>query len=144
MIELIQKSWGWLGIEPATIIDQNKFGNIIFKDKRGKYWRICPEELLCVEIAHSEKEYNILLRNKDFTSDWNMTRLVDEAERKFGGPQPDGRCFCLKIPGVLGGAYNLSNIGTISISEIIKFSGDIAQQIKDLPNGSKIKFQFVD
>jgi hypothetical protein len=140
----LRAAWGWRGFEPSLVVDQNKFGNIIFLDTRGEYWRLCPEELSCVVIARTESEYLKLKADPEFISDWTMASLVEAAEGKFGGPQPAGRCFCLKMPGVLGGAYALQNIGTISISESIRFSGDIARQIKDLPDGAKITFKLSD
>ena len=39
LIEKISEAWGWTGIFPTEIIDENNFGNLIIKDKDGKYWR---------------------------------------------------------------------------------------------------------
>ena len=36
----IRNAWGWVGINPAEIIGQNDFGNLIIKTKDGKYWRL--------------------------------------------------------------------------------------------------------
>lgn len=141
--EDICKAWGWKGIESAEVVAVNKFGNVIFTDQAGKYWRICPEELECKVIADSAASYEQVLNDPEFRQDWEMTRLVDIAEAKYG-IQPVHRCFCLKMPGILGGAYELENIGTIRIGELIRFSGDVANQIKDLPPGSKIELKIVD
>src|SRR6185295_13674393 len=111
----------------------NKFGNVVFSDSEGNHWRICPEELECKRIAESSQAFERLTQEQDFVKDWEMSRLVATAEAKFGAQPPD-RCFCLKIPGVLGGEYDISNIGTISIGELVRFSGDAARQIKDLPS----------
>jgi len=54
------------------------------------------------------------------------------------------RCYCLKIPSVLGGAYAIHNIGTIYRAELIAASGHIAEQIKDLPDGSKLRLKISD
>ena len=40
LAEDICESWGWMGIASATVVAANKFGNIIFTDQAGKYWRI--------------------------------------------------------------------------------------------------------
>ncbi|WP_208728728.1 hypothetical protein [Leptospira selangorensis] len=56
----------------------------------------------------------------------------------------DGRKYCLKVPGTLGGEYKLSNISVISFIELIQFSGDVALQIKDLPDGSKVQLKIED
>jgi hypothetical protein len=36
LIEEIRQSWGWAGIEPAEVIGENDFGNLIIKDKSGQ------------------------------------------------------------------------------------------------------------
>lgn len=41
-------------------------------------------------------------------------------------------------------AYEIDNIGTIRIGELIRFSGNVANQIKDLPPGSPVEFKIVD
>jgi hypothetical protein len=48
------------------------------------------------------------------------------------------------LPSILGGEYNAENIGVISQQELITFSGYLAKEIKDLPDGAKIKFSFVE
>jgi hypothetical protein len=66
-----------------------------------------------------------------------MDRLVQLAEHHLG-PLSEGRCYCLKLPAVLGGTYEPTNLGTNSVRELLAFAGDIAQQIKDLPDGAQI------
>jgi hypothetical protein len=143
MISNIKESWGWIGIDPVEIIDQNEFGNLIIKDTDGRFWRLCPEELSCEIVAANPEELSTLLEDREFLRDWNMQALVDYAKEKLG-PLQDGRKYCLKIPGILGGEYGGDNLGTISLLEMIDFSGDLANQIKDLPDGAKIEFDLTD
>jgi len=72
-----------------------------------------------------------------------MERLVGIATAALGAPSAE-RCFCLKTPGLLGGEYAITNVGLITIAELIAFSGDVASQIRDLPDGTKVKFKVVD
>ena len=43
------------------------------------------------------------------------------------------------MPAVIGGEYEISNIGKISFTELISFSEDLGFQIKDLKDGQKVK-----
>ena len=46
---------------------------------------------------------------------------------KLGPLSPD-RCFCLKVPAILGGPYTEDNIGaTFADVELIPFSGDLCK-----------------
>ena len=143
LIAIIDKSWGWLDVCPQEVIATNEFGNVVFTDRTMRYWRICPEELTCEVIAANEREYESLLRDDEFLADWKMSQLVAEAHGRFR-EQPEGRCFCLKIPAVLGGEYAIENIATISLPELIAFAGDVAHQIKDVPDGAPIRLKWID
>ena len=142
MIEIILEAWGWTGIDPKEIIGVNQFGNMIVKDAKGAYWRVCPEDVYCELIAINEDEYSKLCNDTEFIEDWEMEAMCTEARGLFGTPSSD-RCYCLKIPGILGGEYGGSNLSTITIEEVIKFSGYLGKQIKDLPEGAEIKLDVV-
>jgi len=72
-----------------------------------------------------------------------MRQLVEQAE-EICGPLSEGRKYCLKIPGALGGAYGDDNLATISLLELIRASGYMAKEIKDLPDGAKIRLRVID
>ena len=141
MIETINSAWSWIGLDARDVVASNAFGNVIVHAADGAYWRICPEELSCERIAANEAEYQELLGDDEFVADWEMNELVELA-RETLGPLAPGQCYCLKIPAVLGGSYTAINLGVNSRIEVIGFSGDVAEQIKDLPDGAKVEFVF--
>jgi len=51
----------------------------------------------------------------------------------------DGYKYCLVTPGPLDGEYGISSIKMIPLLELIGSSGDIAKQIKALPDGTRFK-----
>lgn len=138
MLTAINKAWDWIGVRAIEIVKINDFGNVIFKSKENEFWRICPEELYCEKIADSLSTLEILLQDSEFIEDWEMLNLVKIAKETVGKLN-EGEKYCLKLPGVLGGEYKLENIGKVSQLEQIRFSGDLAKQIKDLPDGTKFK-----
>lgn len=137
MLQTIEKAWGWRGLSPAEIVGTNAFGNVLVLATDGSYWRICPEELSCERVADNLAAYERLVDDPEFQSDWNMERLVALAEAKFG-PLPPERCYCLKMPAVLGGSYQVENIGTITREEVVAFAGDVAEQIRAVLDGGQI------
>jgi hypothetical protein len=143
VIKIIEESWGWVGIKPAEIIGQNDFGNLIIRDVLGKYWRLCPEDLYCKVVAENQEQLDSLSKNQDFLADWYMSSLAGEATEKYGVLE-EGRKYHLAVPGTLGGEYGISNIRTISQIEQIRFSGDLAYQIAELPEGAKIELKITD
>jgi len=138
MITEINKAWNWKGFNATKIIQTNDYDNVIFKTDKNEYWRICPEETSCEKIAKSESEFDRLSTDSEFIEDWEMTNLVAIAKSELG-ELGENQKYCLKMPVVVGGKYDKSNIGKISFSELISFSGDLGFQIKDLKDGQKIK-----
>ena len=143
VLEDIKEAWSWVGLEPKRVVAMNEFGNLLIEDARGRYWRLCPEDVYCKVVAESNEAYESLLKNYEFTSDWEMVELVRKARAKLG-PLPEGHRFCLKIPALLGGTYDVANIGTAPLHELVLFSGDLARKTKDLPEGTPIQLRVVD
>lgn len=139
----IREAWGWVGIDPDEVVGENDFGNLIVRDKSGSYWRLCPEDSYCRIIADSREELDRLSKDQEFLNDWYMTALVEEAKNSLG-PLSEGRKYYLVTPGILGGAYDASNIRTLPLDELVRVSGDIAEQIKDLPDGTEVRIEVTD
>jgi hypothetical protein len=54
------------------------------------------------------------------------------------------RCYGFRIPPVLGGSYDLENVVTISQVERYSVMADICRQIKDVPDGTRVKLVVTD
>lgn len=134
LLDTIRDSWGWTGLDPSHVIESNPFGNLIVVAADGSCWRICPEECSCVQVAPDRQSFDTVFSETDFQQDWQMTVLAGVAIKTLG-KVPEGHCYCLKLPAILGGAYGVENIGTIPLHELISFSGDLAHQLKDVADG---------
>ena len=143
LIEEIRAAWGWAGIEPAEVVGENDFGNLLIRDSTGKCWRICPEELECRVVAADREALDALSKDQEFLSDWYMKKLIELAQNELGQLASD-RKYCLKIPGVLGGTYEGGNFASMSLDELIRSSGYLAQEIKGLSDGTKIRLSSSD
>ena len=143
IIDEIRESWGWTGLDPVEVVGENDFGNLIVKDSGGQYWRMTPEDCTCQVLAGNRQELDALSTNQAFLHGWYMRALVELA-RENCGPLPEGKKYCLKIPGHLGGEYGADNLSTIPLVELVRISGEIAQQTKNLPDGAKAELKVVD
>ena len=143
IIDEVIESWGWVGISPTEIVAENDFGNLILKDADDQFWRLCPEDVYCEVVATSIAAYNTLINDDEFLNDWNMTIMVDEATEMLGALK-EGYKYYMVIPGVLNGEYSGSNIKTAPFVEIIRLSGELGKQIKDLPDGAEVNLKTID
>jgi hypothetical protein len=55
------------------------------------------------------------------------------------GPLPAGRRLLPKTPFVLGGAYEVENLYPLEAVQGMRLRGDIARQLKDLPDGARVR-----
>ena len=143
LLEIVNASWGWIGLNAVEIVGRNAFGNLLVVDDAGKYWRICPEELSCEVVSDDAAEFSSLVESEEFQVDWEMSRIVELAKANLG-EIPSGRVFYLVIPGIFGGPYDETNIKSVPLGELISFSGYWAEEIKDLPDGAQIKLRIID
>lgn len=143
LISSIRRGWSWKGLDPVLVVGENDFGNLIVKDALDRYWRVCPEDLKCTIVANDRAELDAIAKREDFLRDWYMAALVEKAKQQLGPLRP-GYKYCLKIPGPLGGEYGGSNLGCISLRELIEASGDIARQLEDVPDGAQIRLTVVE
>ena len=143
LVSEISAAWGWAGLEAAELISENEFGNLIVLDRAGRYWRMCPEDIYCEIVAWDRAAYEELVKQPDFIEDWQMEALVRVAREKLGDLAL-GQKYCLITPGILGGSYKAANIGTAPLIELIRFSGDLAQQLKDVPDGGEVTLKVVE
>jgi hypothetical protein len=143
LVTEISRAWSGAGIDPAEVIAENDFGNVLVRATDGRYWRITPEEGACEVIADDRASLELLLRDQEFLHDWHMRELVEVA-REHRGELTSSRKYCLKIPGYLGGVYDMPNLATAPIHEIIGMAGDLAKQRHELPDGTQIQLKGID
>ncbi len=60
------------------------------------------------------------------------------------GPLPVGARLMPKIPFVQGGAYSLNNLYSLKAVSAMKSRGNLARQLKDLPDGTQVEFRVIE
>lgn len=83
---------------------------------------------------------------KEVVSDYEVLTGYPLAQQwqKQHGQLPARKRLLPKLPFVAGGEFVLDNLYLADAVEGMKFRADIANQIKDLPDGAQIKFNVVD
>jgi hypothetical protein len=138
LLQAIARGWSWKLGNPVEIVATNSFGNAIVRNEAGQYFRIMPEEWKCELLATSASGLEQKREQPGFIRDWEMLPLVARAEVAHG-PLKEGQVYYLVVPGVLGGKYAEDNIRQISLVELLAYSGDMAHQIDDVPDGAQVK-----
>ena len=63
---------------------------------------------------------------------------------RLHGPFPLGTCLGFTQLPVLGGAYTIENRYRLSAVEHFSLTGDLHRQLRDLPDGAKVRIRTVD
>jgi hypothetical protein len=137
LLEAITEGWSWKLGKPVAIIATNGFGNAIVQNDKGQFFRIMPEEWDCQLLASSAEELHEKRTSDDFIRDWEMTALVQRARVSLGRLE-EGEVYYLVVPGCLGGKYAEENIRKNSLRELLAYSGEMARQIDQLPDGGRV------
>ena len=142
VIEALNAEWSWILPTIDAVVAVNSMGNVMIRDVDQNHWRICPEELSAEIFAKTPDELQAAYADPERKADWQMSSLVSELVEEFGEPEI-GECFGLVIPAVLGGEYSLGNIRRRDLYEYLRYTGDVANQTKDLKDGETVKFEVV-
>jgi hypothetical protein len=100
----------------------------IFEPETGLFTSICSS--LEAWAAYVLGDIN-LATGYPLAHDWQLKN----------GPLTPGSRLLPKLPFVVGGKYELGNLYTLDDAEGMRFRASIANQIRDLPDGSQITFK---
>jgi hypothetical protein len=69
--------------------------------------------------------------------------LAHEWQRQYGA-LPEGKRLVPKMPFVTGGAFDVANLYAEDAVEGMRARGNLAMQINDLPDGTRIRYRIVE
>lgn len=133
----------WASVLPVavTVLRTNLFGDVFLADQTGAVHMLERGACSATQITGSEEEF--WRKVDDDTEGWQLRALAD-ACRRASKPLGDGQCYAFTTLPVFGGAYVVENIWVGPWNDWFSFTAEVFEQIKDLPDGAKIKFKIVD
>jgi hypothetical protein len=136
-------AWAWLLPPEFTVWVANRFGDLFIAVGDGSVRRLDVGVGSVEKLADSRDEFSDAIDEGNNANDWLMIPLVDQlvaAGVKLGPNQ----CYSyLQLP-VRGGDYTVGNTCVVSLSQHYKGFGHIHERIKDLPDGTRLKFDVAD
>lgn len=112
-----------------------------FAIRADKICRFDPETGNSEDIASDMEEWaGLILNNYEVETGYP---LAHEWQKRFGQLRI-GQQLIPKIPFVLGGEFDISNLYAVEAVRGMHIRANLARQIKDLPDGSKIKFEITE
>ena len=135
--------WKWLIPSTATVWLMNRFAELVlvFEDGSVSYLETSAGALR--NIARDREEFIVRIDEGDNANEWLMIPLVDRcvtAGMILGANQ----CYGFKTAPTLGGQYEIANVELSDISVYLALMGQIHEQIRDLPDGTRITHVVID
>jgi hypothetical protein len=121
------------------------FAEGIFADQFGirgrEIVRFKAETGLWEPVAGSLEDWaNLILEDYPYQTGWPFAHDWQEEH----GALPCGQRLVATIPFMFGGDFKVSNFHALDAVEAMRLHGDLALQTRDVPDGTKIKFEIVD
>ena len=132
--------WAWLVPRAFTVWFANRFGDLFMVFDDDSVRRLDVGVGSIQRLADNRDHFSKLIDDGDNANDWLMIPLVDRLV-EAGVKLAPGQCYSyLRLP-VLGGDYTVQNICVVSLERHLKAFGPIHERIKDLPDGTRVKFE---
>ena len=125
------------------------FGGLFLEmQSGGVFWLDCPAGTL-ERVADSADEFNAYIESER-TSEWLkqiewwfLGPLVEKLRDAGKRPLP-GQCYgLLQLPIFVDGLYSIENVYVLPVREWLTLTGSLHEQICDLPDGAKVRFEIV-
>jgi len=92
-------------------------------------------------MASSLEEWaSLVLKDSNYQTGYPLAHKWQQIH----GPLPRGQRLVATRPFVLGGDFDVANLFALDAVKAMRYHGDIALRIRDVPNGTKIIFKFDD
>jgi hypothetical protein len=138
----ITSSWQWRISKMHAVVTISSLGDMFLLGKDNAVYWLQTDRGELVKIAEGFEEYQKFLNDSDKIDNWFLPSFVEKL-LEAGKTLKSNQVYSYKIPPVLGGEYTVENIEPVSMSVHFSFSGQICEQVKDLPDGTKINFNFI-
>ncbi|MDB5149044.1 MAG: hypothetical protein JWQ57_3064 [Mucilaginibacter sp.] len=139
----ILSSWTWLIKDWDEVLLISKLGDLFFKAKDGGVYWLATDSCELTKVGDSKQEFYSFLNDDEKIDNWFLPQLLKQLVQ--AGIQLNyNQVYSYKKMPVLGGEYSVDNIEPLDLKIHFELTGIIGEQIKDLPNGTKIKIKITD
>jgi hypothetical protein len=136
-LEDICSDWQW-GLEgQKSVALVSCIGDMFLIGKNGTINWLDTGVGQITKVAENLEEFEILLGNEHNIDNWFLPPLVEQLIEQ-GKILKENEVYSFKIIPALGGSYSIDNFEVTDISVHFSMTGQIHQQIKDLPDGIRI------
>lgn len=142
-IDDLCECWMWLIPDLKQVLMISKMGDMFVMQKDGCIYWLATDTGNLTKIANDYKEFEQLLLEEDNLDNWFLPLLIEQLN-SAGMLLGPNQVYGFKLMPVMGGDYAVDNMEPTDLSVHFTITGQICRQIKNLPDGTKVKIKIVD
>ena len=134
------KFWRWLvpdSLEPMCV---TKLGDLFLMDHSDGIWFLDAGAGSLERVAESAEAWEKKLSDSNQLNLWSGRPLVEKLERA-GLRLQDGECYTYWQSPMMGGEYVPKNFKVVPIQTHFNIWGPLLESVKDLPDGTRVRFK---
>ena len=130
--------WHWLVPPKFTIWIVNRYGDVFLTTGDNSVHMLELGAGTLKRVAADREDFAKKVDEENNANDWLLIPLVNKCVAAGLLLKP-GQCYSYIKPPILGGTYTVENTEITDLAVHYSFLAQIHRQIKDLPDGTKVK-----
>jgi hypothetical protein len=135
--------WSWLIPSDFTLWLVNRLCDLFIVTDDDSVHMLDVGAGTLKRLAANRDEFCRLIDEGNNANEWLAIPLVDTLVASGLRLHP-GQCYGFKVPPVLGGQYAVENCGVLSIPDYLGACGSIHDQLRGVPDGSRVVLNVVE
>lgn len=131
------ESWRWLVPQTVQPLVLTAFGDLFLVNDSGAVLFLDTIDGKCHEVAASVQDWETKLGQPELLDEWFMPGFLSELH-EAGAYLSQGECYSATHSIILGGTFSVENWPPTHWRVHFHALGQIHEQVKDLPPGTKI------
>ncbi|MDF2188409.1 T6SS immunity protein Tdi1 domain-containing protein [Paraflavitalea sp. CAU 1676] len=140
-ISEILTCWRWKVADMKAVVSISCLGDIFFLGNDDNLYWLQTDTGDLTKIANSIEQYQQFLGDEEKIDNWFLPLFIGELQ-SAGKTLQENEVYSYIKPPVLGGEYSIDNIEVTDMSVHFAVTGQIYEQINDLPDGARVKIKF--
>jgi hypothetical protein len=140
-IEDVLSCWTWKTADMKTVAAISVLGDLFLVGKDDAVYWLQTDGGELTKVADDLQQFEQYLYDVEKIHNWFLPSLVEQLITA-GKTLKESEVYSFKQMPVIGGEYSVDNIEPTDMSVHFAFTGQISEQIKDLPDGTKVNVKF--
>jgi hypothetical protein len=137
----ILECWQWKIADMKAVVTITAMGDIFLLGHDDAIYWLQTDNGDLTKVANTIEQFQELLTAEETYENWFLPLLIAKllaSDKKL----KEDEVYSYKQLPVIGGEYSVDNMEPTNMSVHFAYTGQICEQIKDLPDGTKVKINY--